>query len=80
MKTPFPVAANLSVQQLREEFSHAAGLAEKLSGVACGVNDGNICSIRRLELGLMEAGMVRPRLPSLDYVRAVTYGVVIRTA
>ena len=61
MKTPFPVATDLCVQLLREKFSHVTALGEKLRGVAQRVHDGTICSIRRFEMELLEAGMVGAR-------------------
>jgi hypothetical protein len=58
MKTPFPFAASISIQQLQQDYGDAAGLTEKMMGVVRRVNGGMLFSVRRLEIELMQAGMV----------------------
>lgn len=62
MKTPFAMAANISIQQLQHHYSDAAGLAEKMAGIVRRANGGMVFSVRRLEIELMHAGTVRQHL------------------
>lgn len=61
MQTPFPFAAKQSIHILVLDYANAAGVAENLMKVARRVDGGMLLSVRKLELELMQAGMVRIR-------------------
>jgi hypothetical protein len=62
MQPTFPAAAQMAIQILHDEFTDVVGLSDKLNNVFHNLQSGKITSVRRLELELMEAGMVRSSL------------------
>jgi hypothetical protein len=59
LNTPFPVAVNVGVQGLLQDYSDAPGLRDNLTRIRQRVACGDVASVRRLELELIEAGKVR---------------------
>jgi hypothetical protein len=59
MKTPFLAAVSMAVQQLQGDYPDIPRLVENLMEVVGRVNSGMLLSVRRLEIELIQAGMVR---------------------
>lgn len=51
--------ACVGIHQLQQDYSGAAGLAAKITDIVRSANGGMLFSVRRLEIELMHAGMVR---------------------
>jgi hypothetical protein len=58
LDTPFPTAVNVGVQELLRDYSDAPRLGDSLARIRRRVACGDVASVRRLELELIEAGKV----------------------